>query len=154
MSKFSDGLAESLSKEADDLLKRWLQALNVGNGAALLGTLTIMGQPNRPEMIYLLLPSAWIFLGGVISGILAVVCLAGAHRQNEIYWRYSNANDADREAGKPLSFSEEIINRADRWGDNGGMAAVGFSLLSSILFVSGIALPLGHLTARAAAGTL
>lgn len=142
-------------KEGDDFVKKWVTASLVGNGAALAGIFSWMTKEGGLPIMYLMLPSSWIFLSGILSASLSSLMLAGMHRKNEEYWGYLDANIILVESNlEPDAETKDLADRADKLGDRYGAIAGYAAIMSALLFIIGIAVPMMRLTWRAIFGSL
>ena len=141
--------------EGDDFVKKWVTASLVGNGAALVGIFSWMSKEGGMPIMYLMLPSAWMFLGGIVSASVASLMLAGMHRKNEEYWGYLDVNAVAMDSGFEVDEdAKKNAERADQLGDQYGKVAGYAAIISALLFIMGIAVPMVRLTARAFFGNL
>lgn len=135
------------SEGANDILKRWITMLTLGNGAALLGSVNIVSQPANASFLPVLIVSLWLFLIGIIFGGGCFLYLGSSWRSAETYWRLSDADRRLREGNLDEQNAAEIA-KADENEDKFAKWAAHCAIAACISFVAGIALPLIILTTK------
>ena len=136
-------------QERSTNLRSWIATLSVGNGAGLFGLFAVVQKDKAAELLYLLLPSAWLFVFGLAAASVCAFCQVAFHSKNEEYWRQSDVNRIHAENDWPPHKPEEELDELDaegrRWAAASGYAAI----ISSVAFVVAVGLPLGRITYRA-----
>lgn len=152
LERLHDTMIEESSNVANDVMKRWLTTLSVGNGGALFGAATIAA--DDVGRTYLLIPSMWIFLIGVSAASLAFAWLGSAWRADEEGWRFSAANTTWENIGQPEKVDKTIVEHLERKADERRRLAASAAIAASVSFFLGVAIPLGQLSWSAARGSL
>ena len=149
--------AEEISRSAQERstnLRGWIAALSVGNGAGLFACFSVAQKDDATALLYLLLPSAWLFLFGLAAASVCAFCQVAFHGKDEEYWRLSDVNRIQEENDWPPHKTDDELEALDvegqRWGAASGYAAI----ISSCLFLLAVGLPLARITYRAMFGVL
>ncbi len=153
LDRFYENLIEQSAAVANDVMKRWLTTLSVGNGAALFGAVTIATNHNS-AYAYFLVPSMWLFLVGVSAASIAFACLGAAWRAQEQSWRFSASNSTWEALEKPENVEQQIVDELDEKTDRCLKWAALTAVVACVTFFLGVAIPLTQVTWKAATGTL
>lgn len=115
---------------------RWMLSLSVGNGGALLAMAAhLLSKDASEHTIALLMPSAWLFLGGLVSaGLLPALAAARAGRQQRTWI----AEEMVLELKAPVGNAKSN----NRWIDVLFWTETSLEWVSAVAFVSGLAYPL------------
>nr|WP_314527683.1 hypothetical protein [uncultured Brevundimonas sp.] len=145
---YAEEIARSYQERSTNL-RSWIATLSVGNGAGLFGLFAVVQKDKAAELLYLLLPSAWLFVFGLAAASVCAFCQLAFNSKNEEYWRQSDVNRIHDENEWPPHKTEEELSDLDvegqRWAAASGYAAI----LSSVAFLVAVGLPLGRITYRA-----
>lgn len=145
---------ERASQEGAVNLRSWIATLSVGNGAGLLGVFSLAQKTDGVPLLYIFIPSAWLFLLGLGAASASSFGQVALFKKDEEYWRLSDVNRIKEEGDLPPHATDEVLARLDtavqRWGLLSGYAAIA----SSIAFLIAVGIPLGCLTYRAIFGVL
>ena len=142
------------TSHANDVAKRWLGTLGIGNGAALLGCATLAAPKENTILLYQLIPSMWIFLIGVAAAFAAFGFIGSAWRHDENSWRHSDTNNTWERLNKIENVDENIVESEDKKAERSRQWAVYLTMLSCITFLIGVGYPLFRLTIAAMHGNL
>lgn len=142
------------ASHADDVSKRWINTLCLGNGAALLGCAAIVAPDENTLALYRLLPSMWLFLIGVAAGFLAMGALGAAWRHDESEWRYEATNATWQRMGEDDKIDHSVVESASRDAANSRMWAAVCAITSMVVFLLGAGYPLFTATCLALQGKL
>ena len=156
-SKLAKLYAEEIERsyqEGSANLRSWIATLSVGNGAGLVGVFSLAQKADGVSLLYMFMPSAWLFLLGLAAASVSSFGQVALFRKDEEYWRLSDINRIKAEGDLPPHATDEVLEKLDaetqRWGLLSGYAAI----VSSIAFLTAVGIPLGRLTYRAILGVL
>ena len=145
---------ERASQEGSVNLRSWIATLSVGNGAGLVGVFSLAQKADGVPLLYIFIPSAWLFLFGLAAASASSFGQVALFRKDEEYWRLSDVNRIKEEGGLPAHATDEDLEKLDaemqRWALLSGYAAIA----SSIAFLIAVGIPLARLTYRAIFGVL
>lgn len=144
------GMADRLETVATEAKQKWINTLAVGNGAALFAVFTLGIKDGVLVFPAATIISGWLFLSGVIAASFAHLCFAASTHHLQLYWRWSSTEQTYKKLGD-LKGVEEVqpdLKYADKQGDLADICALWASAVSSLAFVTGVAVPLIMLTIR------
>ncbi|QCQ97778.1 hypothetical protein [Brevundimonas sp. SGAir0440] len=144
----------SAASHADEVSKKWVTTLCLGNGAALLGCAAIVAPTENALALYRLLPSMWPFLLGVAAGFMAMGALGAAWRHDESEGRYEAANNTWRQIGEEGKVDEGAVNTETLAAKESRKFAAGCAITSMVAFLLGAGYPLVIATSLAIQGKL